>query len=83
MHFRAVTNALFDFRDRCPPGDFMDASIIHTLFTGAYGAFVNTDGFTVGEAAEMLGAITIVSRLTSMSPIQILTEFVSGRLLVF
>lgn len=39
----------------------MDSSIIHTLFEGAYGAFVNTDGFTVGAAAELMGAITIVS----------------------
>jgi hypothetical protein len=38
----------------------LDSAAIHKLFDGVYGAFVNTDGFTVGAAAEMNAAFNIV-----------------------
>lgn len=41
-------------------GSFLDSASIHKLFDGVYGAFVNTDGFTVGAAAEMNAAFNIV-----------------------
>ena len=34
--------------------------MIHQLFDGVYGAFMNTDGFTVGAAAETDAAFNIV-----------------------
>ncbi|KAF8319408.1 NAD(P)-binding protein [Clavulina sp. PMI_390] len=40
-------------------GSFLDNSAVLRLFDGAYGAFVNTDGFTVGMAKEILAAIEI------------------------
>lgn len=44
------------------PGSFLDTDAIDKLFEGdVYGAFVNTDGFTVGSAAEMQAAFKIVS----------------------
>lgn len=39
----------------------MDFDLLRKLFEGAYGAFVNTDGFTVGAAAELHAAFNIVS----------------------
>lgn len=41
-------------------GSFMDPNAIHELFKDVYGAFVNTDGFTVGAAAETHAAFIIV-----------------------
>lgn len=38
----------------------MDAAVVHQLFEGAYGAFVNTDGFAVGAANELNAAVIIV-----------------------
>lgn len=43
-------------------GSFLDSVAIHKLFHGAYGAFVNTDGFTVGIAAEVNASFNIVRR---------------------
>lgn len=39
----------------------MDFELLRKLFEDAYGAFVNTDGFTVGAAAELHAAFNIVS----------------------
>lgn len=39
----------------------MDFDVIHKLFEGVHGAFVNTDSFTVGAAAELDAAFNIVS----------------------
>lgn len=48
----------------------MDSAVLHKLFEGAYGAFVNTDGFTVGAAAEMEAAFNIVRfNLLSVTPL--------------
>lgn len=41
-------------------GSFLDPATIHELFKGAYGAFVNTDGFAVGAAVETNSAFVIV-----------------------
>ncbi|KAF8317694.1 NAD(P)-binding protein [Clavulina sp. PMI_390] len=40
-------------------GSFMDYDVVGNLFEGAYGAFVNTDTFTVGAAAETTAAFNI------------------------
>ncbi|KAF8310196.1 NAD(P)-binding protein [Clavulina sp. PMI_390] len=40
-------------------GSFLDFRNIHKLFEGAYGAFVNTDSFTVGADAELNAAFNI------------------------
>ncbi|KAF8585889.1 NAD(P)-binding protein [Ramaria rubella] len=40
-------------------GSFMDFCSIEKAFRGAYGAFVNTDGFTVGEQAEIFAGMRI------------------------
>lgn len=34
-------------------GSFGDFPVVSKLFDGVYGAFVNTDGFSVGEVAEL------------------------------
>lgn len=41
-------------------GSFLDFAVINKLFEGVHGAFVNTDSFTVGAAAEMNAAFNIV-----------------------
>jgi hypothetical protein len=38
-------------------GSFMDFDSVARALEGAYGAWVNTDGFTVGEAAEIVRTI--------------------------
>jgi hypothetical protein len=38
-------------------GSFMDFESVARALEGAYGAWVNTDGFTVGEAAEIVRTI--------------------------
>ncbi|KAF8305362.1 nmrA-family protein [Clavulina sp. PMI_390] len=40
-------------------GSLLNDDDIHKLFEGCYGAYVNTDGFTVGAAAEVQAAISI------------------------
>ncbi|KAF8305359.1 NAD-P-binding protein [Clavulina sp. PMI_390] len=40
-------------------GSFTDFDSIHRLFEGCYGAFVNTDSFTVGAAVEINAAFNI------------------------
>ncbi|KAF8310122.1 NAD-P-binding protein [Clavulina sp. PMI_390] len=40
-------------------GTFMDREAVSKLFEGAYGAFVNTDTYTVGAAAETTAAFII------------------------
>ncbi|KAF8317695.1 NAD(P)-binding protein [Clavulina sp. PMI_390] len=40
-------------------GSFMDYDAVEKLFEGAYGAYVNTDTFTVGAAAETTAAFNI------------------------
>ncbi|KAF8317696.1 nmrA-family protein [Clavulina sp. PMI_390] len=40
-------------------GSFMDYDAVGKLFEGAYGAFVNTDTFTVGASAETTAAFNI------------------------
>lgn len=42
-------------------GSFLDMTAVEKLFDGAYGAFVNTDSFTVGATAELEIAFKIVS----------------------
>ena len=37
----------------------MDLKTVATAFRGVYGAFVNTDGFTVGEEAEIFHGMRI------------------------
>lgn len=36
-----------------------DLDSVSAALEGAYGAFVNTDGFTIGEKAELLAAFRI------------------------
>lgn len=45
----------------------MDPIAIHELFKDVYGAFVNTDGFTVGAAAETHAAFIIVRVLVPLA----------------
>jgi len=40
-------------------GSFLDFKAIERLFDGVYGAFVNTDGFSVGEQAEVHAGLVI------------------------
>ncbi|KAF8305361.1 NAD(P)-binding protein [Clavulina sp. PMI_390] len=40
-------------------GSFLDNDAVHKLFEGCYGAYVNTDSFTVGAQAEIHAAINI------------------------
>ncbi|KAF8340698.1 uncharacterized protein EI90DRAFT_2906225 [Cantharellus anzutake] len=40
-------------------GSFLDFKVVADLFQGAYGAFVNTDGFSVGEQAETYAGLAI------------------------
>lgn len=41
-------------------GSFLEPATLHKLFKGAYGAFVNTDTFTIGATAELHSAFVIV-----------------------
>ncbi|KAF8310126.1 nmrA-family protein [Clavulina sp. PMI_390] len=41
------------------PGSFTDRDAVDKLFVGAYGAFVNTDTYTVGAPAELVAAFMI------------------------
>ncbi|KAF8310289.1 NAD(P)-binding protein [Clavulina sp. PMI_390] len=40
-------------------GSWMDHATVHKLFEGAYGAYVNTDTYTVGGAKELTAAFEI------------------------
>jgi hypothetical protein len=41
-------------------GSFMDFDSVARALEGAYGVWVNTDGFTVGEAAEIVGELPLI-----------------------
>ncbi|KAI9353049.1 hypothetical protein DFJ73DRAFT_959337 [Zopfochytrium polystomum] len=40
-------------------GTFQDEALLKRLFEGAHGAYVNTDGFTIGEQAEVFWGMRI------------------------
>lgn len=62
-------------------GSFLDAATIHKLFEGAYGAFVNTDTFTVGASVEVQAAFVIVRLYFHVSrpSIQRMSDVVGNR----
>ena len=41
------------------PGSFSDFTSVARALKGVYGAFVNTDGFTVGEEKEIFAGLRI------------------------
>lgn len=60
-------------------GSFLEPKDIRKLFDGAYGAFVNTDSFTVGAAVEMHAAFVIVRGSTIWSNFALSMHSISGR----
>ena len=43
----------------CVPGAFDDLQAVAAAFKGVYGAYINTDGFTVGEERETYAGLKI------------------------
>lgn len=56
---RAVSIKVATDTAMCVLGAFDDFSSVQAAFEGVYGAFVNTDGFTVGEQKEIYAGIRI------------------------
>ena len=56
-------------------GSFTDLARVERAFEGVWGAYINTDGFTVGEQAETYYGLRICCCLCSYIEVLCLVEF--------